>query len=70
MQNNTTNVGMTHYICNNETCVDENGKRTQFTSDVDEIIHFPYNVIFPNRKRQDFYRNSYLENKPVGSNAL
>ena len=61
MQDNTTTVGTTHYICNNENCLDDNGKRTQFIVEYDDYIRFPYNVIFPNRNKKEFYRKQYLK---------
>lgn len=57
---NTTPVGTTHYVCNIETCVDEEGNRTQFQFIPDEKIKFPHNVIYPNKSNQYFYRKPYL----------
>jgi hypothetical protein len=61
----TSPVGESHYVCNNERCNDINGKRTQFRFVPDTKVHFPHNVIFIDRKRQDFYRKPYLMLKPI-----
>ena len=53
-------VGSTHYVCNNSNCVDENGKRTQFKMVIDERIQFPYNQIFNGRKVDEFFKKPYL----------
>ena len=58
-----TPVGTTHYICNNENCVDENNHRTQFKSFRDNKVHFPYNQIFITRSINEFYRMKYLSFK-------
>lgn len=61
MQDNTTPVGQTHYVCNNENCIDEDGKRTQFQFIEDEKINFPHNVIYRDKPKQSFYRKPYLK---------
>ena len=61
MEDNTTPVGNSHYICNNKKCVDKNGKPTQFRFIPDTSINFPYNVIFPNRKITEFFKKPYLK---------
>ena len=50
----------THYVCNNDSCVDSNGKRTQFSIQTDSEIRFPYNQIFAGRNVTEFYRMPYL----------
>lgn len=54
-------VGDTHYICNNPSCMDDNGRRTQFKVETDESIQFPYNQIFISRKTEEFYKESYIK---------
>ena len=61
MQDNTTPVGNTHYVCNDETCVDEGGKRTQFQFIEDEKKCFPHNVIYRDKGKQNFFRKPYLD---------
>ena len=60
MKDDTTPVGNTHYVCNDETCVDENGKRTQFQFIEDQKICFPANVIYRDKGKQNFFRKPYL----------
>ena len=57
-----TLVGTTHYICNNENCVNDNNRRTQFKVINDDKLYFPYNQIFINHSKTDFYRKEYLKN--------
>lgn len=57
---NTTAVGNSHYVCNIETCIDDQGNRTQFQFVVDNKIKFPHNVIYPDKPSQSFYRKPYL----------
>lgn len=61
MQDNVSIVGNTHYICNTPNCVDQNGNRTQFLYVEDDKVHFPFNQIFVNRTKKDFYRKPYLK---------
>lgn len=63
---NVSPVGTTHYICNNPDC-SNNGAKTQFMFVVDEKVHFPYNQIYVNRSRQDFFRKPYLQLASAGS---
>lgn len=67
MQNKISLVNGTHYICNIETCIDENGNRTQFQLIVDKKIRFPYNIIYNGMSNQNFFRKPYLKIKTVGS---
>lgn len=62
-------VGTTHYICNNPDC-ENNGMRTQFHLIVDETIRFPFNQIFVNRSRQDFFRKPYISLAKAGDNRI
>jgi len=64
-----TPIGMSHYICNNPSC-NNNGKIVQFHSIEDDKVRFPYNQIFVNRKKSEFYRKPYLELSPVGINEI
>lgn len=59
MTDNTTIIS-DHYICNNPTCFNEDGSKTQFTFVNDEKVYFPYNEIFVNRNKMEFYRKPYL----------
>jgi hypothetical protein len=61
MNDNTTPVGTTHYVCNIETCVDLKGVRTQFQFIEDVKIKFPHNVIYRDKAKQSFFRKPYLE---------
>lgn len=54
-----------HYMCNNESCFDNDGNRTQFEIIEDEKIKFPYNQIFRKRLKREFNRYSYIKIKPV-----
>lgn len=54
-------VGDSHYVCNRPDCVDDQGKRTQFKVVEDDRVRFPYNQIFVNRKKSDFFRKPYLD---------
>lgn len=56
-------VNESHYICQRESCVNSNNERTEFIHVIDSNLHFPYNIIFQNRKLNEFYRNSYLDGK-------
>mgnify|MGYP000004337698 FL=1 len=56
-------VGTTHYVCNNPTCVDEHGDRTQFQKIDDTVIQFPENIIFNGRNKSEFYKLPYLQLK-------
>lgn len=59
MGNDITPVGTSHYVCNNPDCI-ENGKHTQFKIVEDTKIKFPYNQMYINRGKQNFYRNMYI----------
>lgn len=61
MQSNVSIVGNTHYICNTPNCVDLNGNRTQFQYIEDDKVHFPFNQIFVNHTKKDFFRKPYLK---------
>ena len=56
-------VGTSHYVCNNPTCVDEHGDRTQFQKIDDQEISFPYNIIFKGHNKSEFYKLPYLKLK-------
>ena len=61
MQDNTTPVGNSHYVCNNENCIDDNGKRTQFQFIEDDVVQFPHNVIYRDKNKQNFFGKPYLK---------
>lgn len=61
----TTAISDSHYVCNNINCHYENGDRTQFRIVADKSIKFPYNQIFVNRDKSQFYRKPYLELETV-----
>lgn len=58
---NISPVGTTHYICNNPNCKNINGKRTQFSQEIDSKVEFPYNQIYVNRGKENFYKLHYLK---------
>ena len=58
-QSDVSLVSDTHYVCNNPTCVDDDGNRTQFYIKYDEKIEFPYNQIFVGRDKSLFYKKPY-----------
>ena len=60
-QDNTTPVGESHYVCNVPTCVDADGKRTQFRFIEDTKIKFPHNVIYRDKAKVNFFRKPYLD---------
>jgi hypothetical protein len=60
-------VGDDHYICNNPTCRNDDGTRVQFTVNQDNIIQFPYNEIFVDRNKNEFFRKPYLVIPAVGN---
>ena len=62
---NTSIINNSHYVCNNPNCVDENGNRTQFYFVPDENIMFPYNQIFINRNKNEFYRKQLLKMRSI-----
>ena len=70
MKNDTTSISGTHYVCNNSTCINDKNDRTQFIFIPDSHINFPYNQIFVNRQKQEFYRKPYLEIESVGSRNI
>ena len=70
MKGDTTSISGTHYVCNNSTCINDNGNRTQFKFIPDNYIRFPYNQIFTKRQKQEFYRKPYLELELVGSRNI
>ena len=59
-KSDTTMIGNSHYVCNDPTCIDENGNRTQFRLVIDREVKFPYNQIFVNRPIENFYKKPYL----------
>lgn len=52
------------YICNH--CRID-GRKPQFYLDIDLVVQFPYNQIFVNRQRENFYREPYIKIKNVGN---
>lgn len=69
LKDDVTPVGTTHYICNNPEC-SNNGTRTQFHHIVDDRIRFPFNQIFINRSKQDFFRKPYIALATVGDKQV
>lgn len=57
-------IDVPSYICN-ECRVD--GKKTQFYLEIDKKVMFPYNQIFVNKLREEFYREPYLKTFNVGN---
>lgn len=56
-----SDVNGTHYICTNENCLNLNGKRTEFKIIYENKLLFPFNVIFPKRSPNEFYRVQYID---------
>lgn len=69
LQHDVSLISNTHYVCNNKNCVNEDGTRTQFKYITDSYIRFPYNQIFMNRNKSEFYRKPYLELEAVGDST-
>ncbi len=69
LKSNVIPVGTTHYICNNPEC-SVNGLKTQFKFVIDDEIRFPYNQIFINRSKEEFYRKPYLQISSKGNNQI
>lgn len=69
MKEDTSPIGVSHFVCNNLNCVDDKGNRTQFRFIEDKKICFPYNQIFMNRSRSEFYRKPYLELEAIGEKS-
>jgi len=70
MTNNTTLISDTHYVCNNPDCSNDDGSRVQFKFVIDNKINFPYNQIFINRQKQEFYTKPYLKIENTGIKNL
>ena len=70
MKNDTTLISDSHYVCNDSTCINDNEERTQFKFISDDHVRFPYNQIFVNRQKQEFFRKPYLEIESVGSRNI
>lgn len=56
-----TPIGDSHYMCNNPECSLREGKNVQFNIVIDKKIKFPYNQIFIDRKKSEFFRKPYLQ---------
>ena len=67
MKDNTTLISNSHYVCNDPNCINDDGSRVQFKFINDEKIRFPYNQIFVNRQKHEFFRKPYLEIESAGS---
>lgn len=63
-------IGESHYVCNNPLCVNKDGSKVQFQVVKDKKVNFPFNQIFVNRIRDEFYRKPYLQLENVGSNNV
>lgn len=66
MKDDTTIVSNSHYVCNDPSCVDNDGNRTQFKFIPDTMIRFPFNQIFVDRQKNEFFRMPYLEIQSSG----
>ena len=58
-----TNTKDNNYICLNNSCKTSEGSPTQFQIVTDEKKYFPYNIIFKNRKLNEFFKKEYLNIK-------
>lgn len=70
MKDDVTAIADSHYVCNNPDCYDENHNRTQFSIIEDSSVKFPYNQIFVNRNKSEFYRKPYLKLEEVGKTSI
>lgn len=61
MKEDVTAIADSHYVCNNPDCFDDNHNRTQFVVIKDSKVKFPYNQIFVDRDKSEFYRKPYLQ---------
>ena len=63
-----TTVNDTHYICVKDPLLlkEETGCGTQFKVIEDAYVRFPYNMMFSNRNRYEFFKKEYLQISPVG----
>jgi len=56
-----TTSGDNHYVCTYDDCPKmESGVRSQFHFREDEQLRFPYNIIFSNRQKNEFFRVPYI----------
>lgn len=67
---NISIIGESHYVCNNPSCLTDDGNKIQFQVVKDKKIHFPFNQIFVDRIKDEFYRKPYLQLENVGSNNV
>ena len=70
MKDNVTKIGDSHYMCNDPLCVDNENNKTQFLVIEDDPVRFPYNVIFSNRNKSEFFRKPYLVLSELGSKSI
>lgn len=61
MKEDVTAISDSHYVCNNPDCFDDKHNRTQFVVVRDSRVRFPYNQIFVDRDKSEFYRKPYLQ---------
>lgn len=67
MKEDVTAISDSHYVCNNPDCHDDKNNRTQFRVVPDVSVQFPYNQIYVDRDKSEFYRKPYLELETVGT---
>ena len=63
-----------HFICTNPNCTNYGDPEdllpiVEFQIIEDEVKHFPYNQIFPDRDKSEFYRKPYLEIRNQGNES-
>ena len=63
-------INNTHYMCNNPECERREGKKIQFLITEDKKMEFPFNQIFVNRLKKEFYKSKYLELGTVGNSSI
>lgn len=61
MKEDVTAISDSHYVCNNPDCFDDSHNRTQFVVVRDGRVRFPYNQIFVDRDKSEFFRKPYLQ---------
>lgn len=69
LKDNTIIIG-DHYMCNNPECEQREGKKIQLTITEDKKVKFPYNQIFVNRLKREFYKTNYLQLNNVGNVSI
>lgn len=70
LKSDLTIINNSHYMCNNPDCEQREGKKIQFTITEDLKVKFPFNQIFVNRLKKEFYKANYLQLESVGNQSI